>query len=50
MRIKEIKRCQTALNSGVPCSPDNRTDDHDTQDDEDGLCLPCRGESPPDSD
>ena len=46
--VAYVARCATALESGGEmCTPGQRDDAADWQDDEEGFCAVCKGETPP---
>lgn len=45
----EIRRCQTAVSNNITCPPAQRARVRYPQEDHDGKCKSCAGQSPPDS-
>ena len=45
----DIRRCPQAIQNNTTCPPTARTRVRYTQDDHDGKCKSCVGQSPPDS-
>lgn len=45
----DIRRCQNAITNGTTCPPAQRQRVRYPQDDHNGKCKSCEGQSPPDS-
>ena len=45
----DIRRCPNAIQNGTTCPPHQRTRVRYPQEDHDGKCKACQGQSPPDS-
>ena len=45
----DIRRCPNAIQNDTTCPPDQRTRVRYPQDDHEGKCKSCQGQSPPDS-
>jgi hypothetical protein len=49
-RVRDVRLCRNAQDTGQTCDASNRGRAHDWQDDDDSQeCPECRGETPPET-